>query len=67
MTAIAEALHQAHLHLVIHRDVKPANILVDALGKPYLADFGLALKEKDFGDGWRSRHACLHESRAGPW
>ncbi|MGO9113216.1 MAG: protein kinase domain-containing protein [Thermoguttaceae bacterium] len=47
--AIAEALHHAHLHMVVHRDVKPANILIDAAGKPYLADFGLALKEEDFG------------------
>ncbi|MGA2257451.1 MAG: serine/threonine-protein kinase, partial [Thermoguttaceae bacterium] len=49
--AIAEALHHAHLHAVVHRDVKPANILIDATGKPYLADFGLALKEEDFGGG----------------
>ena len=49
VAAIAEALHHAHLHQVVHRDVKPANILIDAAGKPYLADFGLALKEEDFG------------------
>ncbi|MGA2259797.1 MAG: serine/threonine-protein kinase, partial [Thermoguttaceae bacterium] len=49
--AIAEALHHAHLHMVVHRDVKPANILIDATGKPYLADFGLALKEEHFGGG----------------
>ncbi|MGA2253477.1 MAG: serine/threonine-protein kinase, partial [Thermoguttaceae bacterium] len=49
--AIAEALHHAHLHMVVHRDVKPANILIDTAGKAYLADFGLALKEEDFGEG----------------
>src|SRR5208337_5357184 len=48
---VAEALHHAHLHMVVHRDVKPANILIETTGKPYLADFGLALKEEDFGGG----------------
>jgi len=47
--SLAEALHHAHLHGLVHRDVKPANILIDTLGKPYLVDFGLALKEEDLG------------------
>ncbi len=51
VAAIAEALQHAHQHMVVHRDVKPANILIEATGKPYLADFGLALKEADFGEG----------------
>ena len=49
---IAEALHVAHTHGVVHRDVKPANILIDASGKPYLADFGIALRDEDFGTGY---------------
>jgi serine/threonine protein kinase len=37
-----DALHHAHLNGVIHRDVKPGNILVDAANEPRLLDFGLA-------------------------
>jgi serine/threonine protein kinase/formylglycine-generating enzyme required for sulfatase activity len=51
MATIAEAAHHAHLHRVVHRDIKPANILLDTAGKPYLADFGLALTEEQFGRG----------------
>lgn len=47
----AEALHHAHLHGLVHRDIKPSNILLDSGGKPYVADFGMALKEEDFGSG----------------
>ena len=39
---IAEALEHAHQQGVVHRDVKPANIIVDAQGRPWLTDFGLA-------------------------
>ncbi len=39
---LARTLHYAHQHGVLHRDVKPGNILVDAKGEPHLTDFGLA-------------------------
>jgi len=39
---ICDALHYAHLRGVIHRDLKPTNILVDAEGSPKILDFGLA-------------------------
>ena len=42
---IARALHFAHKQGVVHRDIKPANVLIDNDGKPFLVDFGVALRE----------------------
>jgi len=39
---IARTVHYAHEHRILHRDIKPGNILLDAKGEPHLTDFGLA-------------------------
>ena len=51
VATLADALQHAHEKGIFHRDVKPANILLDISIKPYLADFGLALKEEEIGRG----------------
>jgi serine/threonine protein kinase len=53
VATVAEALHHAHKQGLVHRDIKPGNLLLDKSGKPYVADFGLALREQDVGKGPR--------------
>jgi len=53
VATVAEALHFAHKQGLVHRDIKPGNILLDKSGKPFVADFGLALREQDVGKGPR--------------
>ncbi|MHB1423503.1 MAG: protein kinase domain-containing protein [Gemmataceae bacterium] len=53
VATVAETLHYAHKQGLVHRDIKPGNILLEESGKPFVADFGLALREQDMGRGLR--------------
>jgi serine/threonine-protein kinase len=48
---LADALFCAHTRSILHRDVKPANVLLDAQGEPLLGDFGLAKEVERAGAG----------------
>lgn len=46
VASVGRALHYVHSQGIVHRDVKPANLLLDGSGTVYLADFGLALRDE---------------------
>jgi serine/threonine protein kinase len=69
---IGEALEAAHSNQVVHRDVKPSNIVFNHLGRPYLVDFGLARTNVAIGDEtrvagtWRYMSPLLREGKEQP-
>ena len=58
LATIARAIHHAHEHGILHRDLKPGNILIDLAGRPHVTDFGLA-KHFSRDDGHTKTGAIL--------
>lgn len=50
IAAVCDAIHYAHQHGVLHRDIKPGNIMLRCSGEPVVMDFGLAKLERSWED-----------------
>jgi eukaryotic-like serine/threonine-protein kinase len=67
--SICSAVAHAHRNLIVHGDIKPANILVTAEGVPKLLDFGvarLAGRDEDAPSGWTPKFASPEQLRGEP-
>jgi tetratricopeptide (TPR) repeat protein len=77
--ALAEALEEVHALGILHRDLKPDNVLIDGAGQPRLTDFGLAKASEEGGEGlsktgqflgtpgyWPPEQARGERARVGP-
>jgi len=70
---VCDAVEHAHRKGVIHRDLKPGNILVDATGHPRILDFGVAKgdgcgcagDDAAYGHREGDRDPAVYEPRAG--
>lgn len=58
MAEVCSAVQHAHLNLVVHADIKPSNVLVDAEDQPKLLDFGIAQMMAEPSDAAHSAFPC---------
>ena len=66
---LARTVHYAHERGILHRDIKPGNVLLDAKGEPHLTDFGLArlveTAKHSYAHAGSDGHTQLHGAGTG--